>query len=96
MYFEKYKTVEGLFWYCFLHINEKGKLEKGQTLPMREDLPGGTGGKETAASAGDERDTGLIPGSRRSPAGGHATHSSILSWRIPWAEEPGRLQKYLC
>ena len=20
------------------------------------------------------------------------THSSILSWRIPWAEEPGRLQ----
>ena len=20
-----------------------------------------------------------------------ATHSSILSWRIPWAEEPGRL-----
>ena len=21
-----------------------------------------------------------------------ATHSSILDWRIPWAEEPGRLQ----
>ena len=21
-----------------------------------------------------------------------ATHSSILSWKIPWAEEPGRLQ----
>ena len=21
-----------------------------------------------------------------------ATHSSILSWRIPWREEPGRLQ----
>ena len=21
-----------------------------------------------------------------------ATHSSILSWRIPWAEEPGGLQ----
>ena len=20
-----------------------------------------------------------------------ATHSSILAWRIPWAEEPGRL-----
>ena len=20
------------------------------------------------------------------------THSSILAWRIPWAEEPGRLQ----
>ena len=23
---------------------------------------------------------------------GMAAHSSILSWRIPWAEEPGRLQ----
>ena len=21
-----------------------------------------------------------------------ATHSNILAWRIPWAEEPGRLQ----
>ena len=25
-------------------------------------------------------------------AKGKATHSSILAWRIPWAEEPGRLQ----
>ena len=23
---------------------------------------------------------------------GMATHSSVLSWRIPWTEEPGRLQ----
>ena len=23
---------------------------------------------------------------------GMATHSSILSWRIPWTEEPDRLQ----
>ena len=23
---------------------------------------------------------------------GMATHSSILVWRIPWTEEPGRLQ----
>ena len=22
-----------------------------------------------------------------------ATHSSVLAWRIPWMEEPGRLQK---
>ena len=21
-----------------------------------------------------------------------ATHSSIIAWKIPWAEEPGRLQ----
>ena len=23
---------------------------------------------------------------------GMATHSSILAWRVPWAEEPGGLQ----
>ena len=23
---------------------------------------------------------------------GVATHSSVLAWRIPWTEEPGRLQ----
>ena len=23
---------------------------------------------------------------------GMATHSSTLAWKIPWAEEPGRLQ----
>ena len=23
---------------------------------------------------------------------GMVTHSSILAWRIPWTEEPGRLQ----
>ena len=23
---------------------------------------------------------------------GMATHSSILAWRIPWTEEPGRLK----
>ena len=27
---------------------------------------------------------------------GKATHSSILAWRIPWAEEPGGLQSWGC
>ena len=26
---------------------------------------------------------------------GMATHSSVLAWRIPWTEEPGRLQSAL-
>ena len=37
-------------------------------------------------------DTGSIPGSGRFPGQKMATHSSILSWRILWTEEPGRLQ----
>ena len=48
--------------------------------------------KNSPASAGDVRNKGSIPGSGRSPGGGNATHSSILAWRIPWTEEPGRLQ----
>ena len=31
-------------------------------------------------------------GQEDSPGEENATHSSILAWRIPWTEEPGRLQ----
>ena len=40
----------------------------------------------------ETRDVGLIPGLGRSPAGGVAVHSSIVAWRLPWNEEPSRLQ----
>ena len=43
-------------------------------------------------SAGDAGDAGLIPGLGRSLEKEMATHSSILAWRIPQTEEPGRLQ----
>ena len=39
-------------------------------------------GKESTCNAGAEGDAGSIPGSGRSPGGGHGNHSSILSWRI--------------
>ena len=48
--------------------------------------------KNPPANAGDVRDTVSIPGSGRSPRGGHSNHSSILAWKIPWTKEPGRLQ----
>ena len=48
--------------------------------------------KNLLANAGDIKDLGSIPGSGRSTEKGMATHSSILSWKIPWTEEPGRLQ----
>ena len=44
------------------------------------------------ANAGDIRVISSIPGSERSPVGGHGDHSSILAWRILWTEEPGGLQ----
>ena len=47
--------------------------------------------KDPPANAGDVRDTGSIPGSGRSPGGGHGNPSNILAWRSPWTEEPGGL-----
>ena len=55
-------------------------------IPLR--LPWWLSGKESACSAGDP---GSIPG-LEPPGEGHAAHSSILAWRIPWTEEPDGLQ----
>ena len=55
-------------------------------------LMGFPGGSEVKASACKAGDPGSVPGWGRSPGEGMATHSSILAWRMPWMEEPGRLQ----
>ena len=58
-------------------------------------FPGDSDSKESACNA---RDPGLIPGLGGSPGvpwdweEGMAAYSSILAWRIPWAEEPERLE----
>ena len=46
--------------------------------------------KNSLANAGDVRDVGLIPGSERSPGGGHANPLQYSFWRIPWTR--GALQ----
>ena len=46
--------------------------------------------KNPPVNAGDIRDAGSIPRLGRSPEEAMATHSSILSWRIPWTA--GELQ----
>ena len=56
---------------------------------VRIGLPQWLSGKEFTCNS---EATGLIPESGRSLEEGMATHSSILAWRIPWTEEPGRLQ----
>ena len=59
-----------------LHTREKG-------------FPGGSEGKASACNAGD---LGSIPGSERSLGEGMVTHSSTFAWKMPWKEEPGRVQ----
>ena len=43
-------------------------------------FPDGSDGQESTCNAGD---LGLIPGSEDPPEKGIATHSNILTWRIP-------------
>ena len=40
----------------------------------------------------NQRDTGLIPGSGRSPGEGNGNPLQYSCWEIPWTEEPGGLQ----
>lgn len=52
-------------------------------------FPGCSDGIESACNVGD---LGSVLGSEDTLEEEMATHSSILGWRIPWAEEPGGLQ----
>ena len=47
--------------------------------------------KNPPAYAGDIREAGSIPGLEDPLKEGMDVHSSILAWRIPWAEHPGGL-----
>ena len=53
----------------------------------KKGFPGGSDGKKSACNAGD---LGLVPEWGRSLEKGMDTHSIILAWIIPWAEEQNR------
>ena len=57
--------------------------------PLLDDFPGGSDSKVSAYNVGD---LGSISGPEDLLEKEMATHSSILAWKIPWMEEPGRLQ----
>ena len=48
--------------------------------------------KSLPASAGNSEDMGLILVLEKSLEKKMAAHSKILTWEIPWTEEPGGLQ----
>ena len=79
---EKMKSYQGQ---SLLYSGWTGLLD----LVANTTLIGSSDGKESACNAGDP---GWIPGSGRSLEKEMAIHSSILSWRIPWIEEPDGLQ----
>ena len=58
---------------------------------MQVGLPDGSVVKNLPANAGD---SGSIPRLGKSLVEEMATNSSILAWKIPWTEEPGRLSTW--
>jgi len=63
-------------------------LQEGIVPKSCEAFPGGSDGKESECKRPE-----FHPWVGEDPLEkGTATHSSILAWRIPWTEEPGRLQ----
>ena len=57
---------------------------------LTQDCPGGSDGKSIWLQCGRPGVQSL--GQEDSLEKEMATHSSILAWKIPWTEEPGRLQ----
>ena len=56
------------------------------------EVPGGAVVKNPPSNPGDARDMCSTPGSGRPLQQEMATHSNILSWKIPWTKEPGGLE----
>ena len=71
-----------------------GRKESGTTeRPYLLVLPRCTGGKEPAYQYRRQKEMQVRSLGQEDPLEkGMATHSSILAWRIPRTEEPGRLQ----
>ena len=82
--------MDGGAWWAAVHGVAKSRTRLSDFPSLLEFLgfPSGSECKESACNAGD---LGSIPGS--DPLEKEmATCSSILAWRNPWTEKPGRLQ----
>ena len=55
-------------------------------------FPGDSVVKNPPVNAGDIGDVGSIPGLGKSPGVGHGNPLQYSCLKIPWIEEPGRLQ----
>ena len=64
-------------------------LNESTYLIVILDFPGSSDGKASVYHAGDP---GSMPGRKDPLEKEMAPHSSTLAWKIPWTEEPGRLQ----
>ena len=75
---------------CFLCKILWWLQKKGNIVTLQLRLP--MVAQRVKTSACNVGDLGSIPELGKSPGEGNGNHSSILAWKIPWMEEPGRLQ----
>ena len=71
------------------NLGEGRKVNLFIFLLKYRNFSGGSDSQESTCNAGYPSS---IPGLKRSPEEGMAIHSSVLAWRIPWAEDPGGVQ----
>ena len=67
-------------------MSKETKIIKKETKTFK-DFPGGSDGKASVYNVGDPDSS---PGLGRSP--GEGSGNPLQYWKIPWTEEPGRLQ----
>ena len=93
-------VARGIFWDQGLNL---GLLKwQANSLPLSHEgnpnlllgFSGGASGKEPECQSRRHKRRGFDPSlvGKIPLEEGMAAHSSILAWRIPWTEEPGRLQ----
>ena len=81
-------------WIKYLNIGSiTMKLLEENRSKTPSSFPGGTSGKESACQFRRPKSRRFDPWVRKIPRRRKmAAHSNTLAWRIPWIEEPGRLQ----
>ena len=70
---------------------ENGLVRAWKKIEGTMVFPGGASGKEPTCQFRRQKRLRFDPWVGKIPWTRGATHSSILAWRIPWIEEPGRL-----
>ena len=68
------------FFFCLRYTLEERSFGASQVAQMVKNLPAMQEIRVQSLGREDHLEKGM------------ETHSSILAWRIPWSEEPGRLQ----
>ena len=77
-----------VFLCLFISLGYKCRSGIAKSYSRHVRFPGGAVVKNQPVNAGDTRSLSQEDLLEKEMA----THSSILAWKIPWTEEPGRLQ----